>query len=116
LCPFGVQVRVPRATRKYLAALVIPNFLSLEAWAKEQGISWKDHEELVGNEKVRALMEERIARVNGTLARYETIKRFVIIPEEFSEAGGELTPTLKKKRRVIGEKYKDLIEGLYPPD
>jgi len=70
----------------------------------------------VGNEKVRALMEERIAKINSTLARYETIKRFAIVPEEFSEEGGELTPTFKKKRRVIGEKYKHLIESLYPPD
>jgi len=114
--PYIEQVCVVGDNRKYLAALVVPNFLSLEAWAKEQGISWKDHQELVGNEKVRALMEERIAKVNGTLARYETIKRFAIVPAEFSEVGGELTPTLKKKRRVIGEKYKDLIEDLYPPD
>lgn len=79
------------------------------------GISWKDREELVGNDRVRALMEERIAKVNGTLASYETIKRFAIVPGEFSEEGGELTPTLKKKRRVIGENYKNLIEGPYPP-
>jgi long-chain acyl-CoA synthetase len=114
--PYIEQVCVLGDNRKYLAALVIPNFISLEAWAKEQGISWKDHEELVGNEKVRALMEERIAKVNSTLARYETIKRFAVVPEEFSEEGGELTPTFKKKRRVIGEKYKHLIESLYPPD
>ena len=114
--PYIEQVCVQGDNRKYLAALVVPNFLSLEAWAKEQGISWKDREELVGNDRVRALMEERIAKVNGSLARYETIKRFAIVPEEFSEEGGELTPTLKKKRRVIGEKYKNLIEGLYPPD
>lgn len=113
--PYIEQVCVLGDNRNYLAALVIPNFLSLEAWARDQGISWNNHEELVGNEKVRALMEERIAKVNSTLARYETIKRFAVVPETFSEEGGELTPTLKKKRRVIGEKYKALIEALYPP-
>ncbi len=114
--PYIEQVCVMGDNRKYLAALVVPNFITLEAWAKEQGISWKNREELVGNDRVRALMEERIAKVNGTLARYETIKRFAIVPGEFSEEGGELTPTLKKKRRVIGKKYAALIEGLYPPD
>ncbi len=114
--PYIEQVCVIGDNRKYLAALVVPNFISLEAWAKEQGIDWKDRSDLVGNPKVRSLLEERIARANASLARYETIKRFAIVPEEFSEAGGELTPTLKKKRRVIDEKYKDLIESLYPPD
>ena len=55
-------------------------------------------------------------KANAELASYETIKRFAIVPEEFSEEGGELTPTFKKKRRVIGKKYKNLIEALYPPD
>ena len=114
--PYIEQVCVLGDSRKYLAALVVPNFVNLEAWAREQGIPWQSREELVSNGRVRALIEERVQRVNGTLARYETIKRFAILPGEFSEGGGELTPTLKKKRRVIGNKYKDLIEGLYPPD
>ena len=113
--PYIEQVCVLGDNRRYLAALVVPNFVSLEAWAGEQGISWEDRKELVGNERVRALFEERIARVNEDLSRYETLKRFALVPEEFSESGGELTPTLKKKRRVIDEKYKDLIESLYPP-
>jgi long-chain acyl-CoA synthetase len=114
--PYIEQVCVLGDRRKYLAALVVPNFVNLEAWAREQGIPWQSRAELVSNGRVRALIEERVQRVNGTLARYETIKRFAILPGEFSEGGGELTPTLKKKRRVIGNKYKDLIEGLYPPD
>ncbi|MFC1889307.1 AMP-dependent synthetase/ligase [Thermodesulfobacteriota bacterium] len=111
--PYIEQVCVIGDDRKYLTALVIPNFPSLEAWAGKQGISWKNTEELVKDEKVRALMEERVALVNKDLARYETIKRFSIFPQEFTVEGGELTPTLKMKRRVIDEKYKDLIEDLY---
>ena len=111
--PYIEQVCVVGDDRKYLVAIVSPNFDALEAWAVKEGISWESHEELVQDQKVRALLEERVALVNKDLARYETIKRFVALPHEFSEEGGELTPTLKKKRRVIDEKYAELIESLY---
>ena len=111
--PYIEQVCVVGDRRNYLVALVIPNFLSLEAWAREQGISFQNREELVNHERVKLLIRERITLVNETLARYETIKRFAILPQEFSEQGGELTPTLKKKRRVIEQTHKDLIESLY---
>jgi long-chain acyl-CoA synthetase len=114
--PYIEQVCVIGDNRNYLTALVVPNFPSLEAWAKEQGVFWKEREDLVRNEKVLALIQARIAKVNSTLARYETIKRFAVLTEEFSEESGALTPTLKKKRRVIGEKYRGTIESLYPPD
>jgi len=102
--------------RKYLAALVVPNFLNLEAWARDQGISFTGPEDLIKNDTVTDLIQERIQGVNATLARYETIKRFALLPEEFTEANGELTPTLKKKRRVIDQKYKEAIESLYSPE
>ena len=114
--PYIEQVCVIGDNRKYLAALVIPNFDSLEAWAEQQGISFGDRAGLIANEKVQALLTERVELVNATLAKYETIKKFATLPHEFSEQGGELTPTLKKKRRVINDKYRDLIEGLFPKD
>ena len=114
--PYIEQLCVVGDNRKYLAALVVPNFPNLERWAGQQGIPATPHEELVRNPKVVALIGESIDKVNATLARYETIKKFALLPHEFTEAGGELTPTLKKKRRVIDEKYKDLIESLFPAE
>lgn len=112
--PYIEQVCVVGDNRKYLAALVVPDFISLEPWAQEQGISFGSRQELIENNKVKELLQGRIDSVNETLARYETIKRIAVLPNDFSEEGGELTPTLKKKRRVIDQKYKDLIQGLYP--
>jgi long-chain acyl-CoA synthetase len=70
-------------------------------------------EDLVMNEPVEELIEKRIAEVNAKLARWETIKRFIVLPRDFTIEGGELTPTLKLKRKVIVEKYSEKIEGMY---
>jgi long-chain acyl-CoA synthetase len=70
-------------------------------------------DDLVMHEHVQKLYEQRIAEINSKLARYEGIKKFVLLSRDFSIEGGELTPTLKLKRKVIYEKYKDKIEGMY---
>jgi len=114
--PYIEQVCLIGDNRNYLSALVVPDFEALEAWARQQGLPPMSREELVRTPQARGLIQEGIDRVNGTLARYETIKRFCILPEEFSEEGGELTPTLKKKRRVIDTKYRAMIEEMYPTD
>jgi long-chain acyl-CoA synthetase len=111
--PYIEQVCVIGDNRKFLSALVVPNFESLEMWAKENGIAFKDRNELVTHPKVYELIRGRIELVNRHLAQYETIKKFAVLPEEFSEAGGELTPTLKKKRRVIDQKFKSIIDSFY---
>ena len=90
-----------------------PNLERLIELAKQEQLNYFDFEDLVANAKVRALFEERLAAVNAKLPPYETIKKFVILPREFSVEGGELTPTLKLKRKVIYEKYKDKIDSLY---
>jgi len=99
--------------RKYIAALVVPQFELLEKWAGENGISFSSREELVNHPEVIKLYEERVARANQNLARYEQVKKFRLLPVAFSEEGGELTPTLKMKRRVIYEKFSREIESLY---
>ena len=81
--------------------------------AHQESINYFDIEDLAANERVRALFEERIGAVNARLPSYETIKKFVVLPRDFSVEGGELTPTLKLKRKVICEKYKDQIDRLY---
>jgi len=114
--PYVEQVAVVGDNRKYICALIVPEFQALCLWAKQQGITFKDNQELVSNEKVIAFMQERVNLVNQNLARYEQIKKFCLLGEPFSEQGGELTPTQKKKRRVIEKKYKPLIDKMYPPE
>jgi long-chain acyl-CoA synthetase len=97
----------------YLVALVTPALERLIDLAHQEDLNYFDLEDLVTNDRVHELFEERIAAVNSKLPPYETIKKFVILPREFSVEGGELTPTLKLKRKVIIEKYQDKIDSLY---
>jgi len=99
--------------KPYLVALITPNLERLIELGHEKNLDYFDIEELVANEKVRAVFAERIEHLNGKLPSYETIKKFVLLPRDFSVEGGELTPTLKLKRKVIYEKYRERIESLY---
>ena len=100
--------------RKYVGALIAPDFERLEPWAKKNGVSFSSREELIENEKVKALIESEVIAVNGDLARFEQVKRFELLPRELTQEEDELTPTLKVKRRVINEVYAAKIEALYP--
>lgn len=99
--------------KPYLVALLTPNLERLIDWARQQEITYIDIEELVNNRKVRALFAKRIEDINAHYPPYKTIKYFAVAPREFSIEGGELTPTLKMKRKVIYEKYKELVDELY---
>jgi len=99
--------------KSHLSALITPNLERLFEFAREKQIKHFDLDDLVTNQRVHALYEQRIAEVNSRLAQFETIKRFVLLPRDFSIDGGELTPTLKLRRKVIYEKYKEKIEGMY---
>ncbi len=99
--------------RKYASVLLVPNFDNLEAFAREQGLDPTDREALFRAEPVQELYEEELADLNRGLASYETLKKFRLVPEEFTIGAGELTPTLKVKRRVIEEKYAELIDTMY---
>jgi len=114
--PYIELVIVVGDARKYLTAIVIPNFDTLHPWAQEQGVGYQTDTDLVQTAEVVALMQASIDRVNDTLARYEQIKTFVIMDHVFSEMTGELTATQKVKRRVVQDKYKDTIDTLYPSD
>lgn len=102
---FVGQAAVVGDKHKFLSALISPNFVALEEWAKQQGISAPTRRELVENPGVVAKYQAIVDEVNGTLAHFETIKRFCVVPEEWSLAGGELTPSLKLKRRVVNQQY-----------
>jgi long-chain acyl-CoA synthetase len=99
--------------RKYASVIISPHFPLLEDWARANGVVFHDHQELVAAAKVRDLYRGIVEDLNKKLAHFETIKKILIVPDEFTVASGEITPTLKLKRRVIESKYKQQIEELY---
>ncbi len=98
---------------KFIAALIVPNFANVEAAAREQGRTFASHEQLAADPWVHELIGREVAQVNSKLAQYETIKRFALLDHDFTFDGGQLTYTLKLKRRVIADRYAKIIEGLY---
>lgn len=107
------QLAVVGDKRPYVTALVVPNFPELETWGRTQGLTWNSREELAANPHVLAFYKERIDSAGTQLAPYEQVKRWTLLSHEFSQEGGELTPTLKIKRNVVQSKYADLIDRMY---
>ncbi len=99
--------------RPYPIVLVVPNFDQLASWARQQGISAQSPAELVGDERVRRKIESEVERRLTGFARYEIPKKVGILEREFTIEAGELTPTMKVKRRVVEERYRDVVEALY---
>lgn len=99
--------------RKFACAIISPHFPLLEEWARENQISCSSRTELVANPKVKALYEGIVAEVNRGLARYETLKKVLLVAEEFTTSDGALTPTLKLRRKVIEDRYRKQIDDLY---
>ena len=99
--------------RKFIAALIVPNFANVEAAAREQGRTFASHAQLAADPWVHELISREVAQVNAKLAQYETIKKFALLDHDFTFDGGQLTYTLKLKRRVIAERYAKIIDELY---
>jgi long-chain acyl-CoA synthetase len=99
--------------RKFPAVMISPNFVRLEEWARMNGIGYSSRTELIANPKVQSLYEGVVEEQNQNLARFEKLKRVIVVPDEFTADNGELTPTLKLRRRVIEERYKKQIDDLY---
>lgn len=99
--------------RKYVTALLIPDYKQVEAYAQENGIAYSSREEMLASEKVQALFKEHVATAMAPLAAYEQVKYFTLLPHGFSLEKGELTNTLKMKRKVINEHYANEIEAMY---
>lgn len=110
---FVDQVAVIADQRKFVSALVVPEYSVLEEWAKEKGIQFADRVELCRNQQVIDMMTERIDTLQQGLAHYEQIKRFTLLPHHFSMQEGEMTNTLKLCRGVVNEHYKDIIDAMY---
>jgi long-chain acyl-CoA synthetase len=107
------QAAVIGDRRKYASVIISPHFPLLEDWAHANGVTFHAHEELVNAPKVRELYRGIVEDLNKKLAHFETIKKVLVVPDEFTIATGEITPTLKLKRRVIEAKYKEQIDALY---
>ena len=111
--PYIEQVCLLGDARKYICALIVPDFLELQRFAKHNGIPACSDKDLISNEKIQAMIKKQVDEVNETLPRYEQIKYYKVLDKPFSVETGELTPTLKLKRRIVFEKFKDDIEKLY---
>ncbi len=107
------QIAIIADQRKFVSALIIPEYRLLEEYARKNGIDFETREDLCANEKIHDMMQERIETLQQQLAHYEQVKRFTLIAHHFSMENGELTNTLKLKRRVINENYKEEIEKMY---
>ena len=107
------QIAIIADQRKFVSALIIPVYPLLEEYAREHHIPFDSHEQLCADPQINEMMKERIDTLQQQLAHYEQIKRFTLLPHHFSMERGELTNTLKIKRRVLNENYKKEIDAMY---
>ena len=110
---FISQVHIHGDQKKYIVALLTLNMDAVEEFASSSGVNMKDRDKLVEQPKVKELARRAVADANAHLASFESIKNFAILPKDFTIESGELTPSLKVKRKVVDTKYHDLIEKLY---
>jgi len=110
------QLVVVGEKRSYMAALIVPNFEVLEKYAKDNDIQYSDMEELLQHESIQNLYNKEIRSFSKELASHEKLRDFRLIANEFTVETGELTPTLKVKRRIIEDKYGHLIEDIFEGD
>jgi long-chain acyl-CoA synthetase len=111
--PYLLNAMVVGDQRKFVVALLVPNPVTVAAKAKEQGIAFVSNQEMVKHPWVLALLDKEVKRLTTNLAQWETIKRFALLPEDFTFDNGSLTFTMKLKRRVVEQMYRDVIDQLY---
>jgi long-chain acyl-CoA synthetase len=111
--PFILNAMVVGDKRKFISALIVPNPTTAGGKAAEQGIKFSSNKEMAAHPFVRSLIEAEVRRLTANLAQYETIKRFALLPEDFTFDNGSLTFTLKLRRRVVEQQFHDVIERLY---
>ncbi len=101
--------------RPYITMLILPDYARLEPWAAAAGIQAADHTALVASPEVHKLYQGIIDEVNGSMAQFERIKSFAILDGELTTAAGDLTPTLKVRRKIVEERFRDQIDAMYRP-
>ena len=112
-CPYLLNAVLVGDRRPYVVALLVPDFDKLAEFARQRGLPCSSPGELARHEQVHALLQREVDAVNAELARFEQIKRFVVLERDFSIESGELTPTMKVRRRVVVQQYRDAVESLY---
>jgi long-chain acyl-CoA synthetase len=110
------QAMVIGENQKFASALIAPDFQFLHDWASTQHISFLDNEELIGNTLVFALYQREVNEMNLNLSDHEKIKRFRLVSDEWTAQTGELSPTLKLKRKVLYQKYSNIISEIFSVD
>jgi long-chain acyl-CoA synthetase len=110
---FIEQMMVVGADQKFTAALIVPAYEFLKIWAKENQIEYRKQEELICQPRVLEMYKQIITSYNNQFNQVEQVKKFELLPNEWTVDGGELTPTLKLRRKIIAEKYKDQIGLIY---
>lgn len=111
--PFVSQAVVIGDQRPYCVVLIAVNKEEAEKFAKGNGIQYKDYSDLIKNPQIRERVKHTIDAVNSKLASFESLKKFELLPQDLTQEGGELTPTLKVKRKVIMQKYNELVDSMY---
>jgi long-chain acyl-CoA synthetase len=111
--PYIANAVVIGGSRKFIAALIVPNFEKLEEYAKAKGLVYINRKDLIQNETVARFLLEEADRATPNLAPYEKVKKIALLERDFEIEQGEITPTLKVKRNIVEEKYKELIASLY---
>ena len=111
--PYIYQIAVLGDGRKFIGALIVPDFTRVQAYARGQGIPFQNREELVAHPDIQALIRRQVDEATRWLPRHEKIRRFVLLPREFSVASGDLSVTLKVKRPVVKERYRLQIEEMF---
>ena len=111
--PYIEQAVIYGDKKKFVAALIVPDFVQLEEWAQQQGIEYHSREELVQNPRVYAFMEQQVEDAMRPFANYERVKRFILLPQAFTFEAGDVTITLKMRRARIIERYREQLDALY---
>jgi long-chain acyl-CoA synthetase len=115
-CPYLSQVVVHGEGRKYVTALVTLDPEAITAWGEAEGHPTSSYEDFISSPVVHDLIESYVAQANKKLERWETIKRFEILPSELSVDDGEVTPSLKIRRKAVEQKHAELLAGMYERD
>jgi long-chain acyl-CoA synthetase len=110
---YNTQAVVVADRRKFVSALIVPDYALLRQYAEEHELGCTTHEELCQHPEILKMIKQHIDQLQQDLAPYEMVKRFTLLPQPFTMETGELTNTLKIKRRVVYEKYADLIDKMY---
>jgi len=113
ICPYAAQLVVHGEGRKFVSALVTLDPEAIQDWANQHGMAGKSYADIVTSDECRAMVQKHIDELNSRLNRWETIKKFLILPHDLTVEAGELTPSLKLKRKAVEQKYRSLLDELY---